>query len=401
MTTQSTPALNDIRWLVSPAAREWIAAAAAAEADVRGVTALRAHLTAERAHLVLEQAALRQRAAAKFRAAPEMFFTPRTLEQATDEVIARYKASRFPAGGELADLCCGIGGDLLALAERASVVGVERDPIIAILAEANAAAMQTHAVEAMHEVSLRVEEVSERSVQSCTAWHCDPDRRTLGRRSSNPDYSDPPPEMIDRLLAVQPNAAVKLAPAAEVRPHWQAGCALEWISRAGECRQAVAWFGALATRPGRRAATVLSPDGHPRTVEQTGAERPVEANQIGRYVFEPDAAVLAAHLTNELAAQYGLQPISDKAAYLTGEQPVRDLALAAFEALEVLPFDIKRLRSALAARNVGTLEIKKRGVPEDPRVVRRKLGLKGEESAILILTPTWAGVRAVIARRTC
>lgn len=393
--------LDDVRWLVSPAAREWIAAAAAAEADVRGVAALRVHLTAQRAHLVLEQAAQRRRAAGKFRAAAEMFFTSQTLEQATDEVVARYKASRFPAGGELADLCCGIGGDLLALAERTRVTGVERDPAIAILAEANAAAVQAQRAKTIHEVSLRVEDVCEQSVRSCTAWHCDPDRRTLGRRSSNPDYSDPPPEMIDRLLAVQPNAAVKLAPAAEVRPHWQSQGELEWISRAGECRQAVAWFGALALRPGRRSATVLSAEGQARTIEQAGAERAAEADQIGRYVFEPDAAVLAAHLANELAAEHGLQPISDKAAYLTGDRPVCDLALAAFEVLEMLPFDIKRLRGALAARKVGTLEIKKRGVPEDPRVVRRKLGLKGEESAILILTPTRSGVRAIIARRAC
>ena len=44
------------------------------------------------------------------------FFTPVGWEQATDELIAAYKASRFPADGPVADLCCGIGGDLLVLA---------------------------------------------------------------------------------------------------------------------------------------------------------------------------------------------------------------------------------------------------------------------------------------------
>ena len=44
------------------------------------------------------------------------------LEQASDEVVAAHKAGRFSDCGRVADLCCGIGGDTLALAARAEVV---------------------------------------------------------------------------------------------------------------------------------------------------------------------------------------------------------------------------------------------------------------------------------------
>ncbi len=70
-----------------------------------------------------------------------MFFTARGLEQATDEIVAACTASRFPRGLPLAELCCGIGGDLLALAHRGPVVGVDRDPAAAILADANGRAV--------------------------------------------------------------------------------------------------------------------------------------------------------------------------------------------------------------------------------------------------------------------
>ena len=41
----------------------------------------------------------------------------------------------------IADLCCGIGGDLLALAEQGTVIGVDRDPIAAHFAAANVRAV--------------------------------------------------------------------------------------------------------------------------------------------------------------------------------------------------------------------------------------------------------------------
>ena len=44
------------------------------------------------------------------------------------------------------DLCCGIGGDLLALAEHGETIGVERDPVTAYLAEANGRQLARHAL---------------------------------------------------------------------------------------------------------------------------------------------------------------------------------------------------------------------------------------------------------------
>ena len=54
---------------------------------------------------------LRQRAAVKFARAGEMFFDREGLEMATREEVARYRAWRLREAGDVADLCCGIGGD--------------------------------------------------------------------------------------------------------------------------------------------------------------------------------------------------------------------------------------------------------------------------------------------------
>ncbi|MEP7025685.1 MAG: SAM-dependent methyltransferase, partial [Actinomycetota bacterium] len=81
---------------------------------------LRAHYPAELVATALAQQELRQRARAKFSRAMDMYFTRAGLEQASAELVARHRAARFAAAGagpgQVADLCCGIGGDLVALA---------------------------------------------------------------------------------------------------------------------------------------------------------------------------------------------------------------------------------------------------------------------------------------------
>ncbi|HEY1785907.1 MAG TPA: hypothetical protein VGG30_10175, partial [Pirellulales bacterium] len=115
--TVSTESLADYRWLVSPAAEPYLAAAAAEPDPFARAARLRTDLSADRARLVAEQVALRQRGIKKFTAAGQMFFTSVALEQATDGWTAAYKAQRFGAG-RVIDFCCGIGGDLMALVAR-------------------------------------------------------------------------------------------------------------------------------------------------------------------------------------------------------------------------------------------------------------------------------------------
>ena len=67
-----------------------------------------------------------------------MFFTRPGLEQASAEVVARHRQARFAGAGVLADLCCGIGGDLVALAGQHQVRAVDRDPLHLRMAVLNA-----------------------------------------------------------------------------------------------------------------------------------------------------------------------------------------------------------------------------------------------------------------------
>jgi hypothetical protein len=388
--------IEDYHWLVSAEARKWLEIAAdTSEKNLVNITlSLRKDLGTSRTHLVIAQAELRRRATVKFRHADKMFFTRQLLEQATDEQIATYKATRFLEGTTVADLCCGIGGDLMGLTSRGPVVGIDRDPIATVLAGANCEAIGAMRVEFM------VADVNDLGADRFEAWHLDPDRRVEGKRTTRIEVHDPGLATIDRLLAANNTAAAKLAPATDVPQAWADEAELEWIGNRGECRQLIAWFGRLARYPGRHVATVYAAGMNtPRTLHgEPNLDIPV-ASQVGKYVYEPHAAVLAAELAGLLASEHQLPCVSPGIPYLTSDQQVTDPALACFEVIEILPLDPKHLRSAIRERGIGNLEVKKRGVKVDPEDVRREVHPRGEGSATLIIVPVKKKVAALLTQR--
>lgn len=388
--------IEDYRWLVSPQAERWLEIAAGTEEEslVRMTLSLRKELGPARTHLVIALAELRRRAHIKFQHADRMFFTRQLLEQATDETVAAYKAQRMAAGERLADLCCGIGGDLMALARQGPIVGVDRDPVAAVLAEANCRALGLTAAE------VQLADARESPVEGFAAWHADPDRRPEGKRTTRVETHEPDLNALERLLSRNRNAALKLAPAASLPEEWMQMAELEWIGNRGECRQQMVWFQELARNPGRRTATVFAAGlAEPRTIcGDAGVEVP-PAPRLGRYVFEPHAAVLAANLTGILANAHSLNCVSPGIAYLTSDQYVADPVLACFEVLEILPLDPKHLRDAIRERGIGNLEVKKRGVKIDPEEVRKQVHPRGDQAATLIITPIKKKIAAILAQR--
>lgn len=354
----------------------------------------------ERARLVVDQISLRKRAREKFGTlASRMFFTDRALQQATDLWVGRYKASRVKQGELVHDFCCGLGGDLLAFAARGASIGWELAPEIAEFARANlrltadspGCAVRCKDVEGVNPVG--------------DSWHIDPDRRPAGRRSVELRWHQPSSETIERWLIDAPAGIIKLAPAAEIPRYWSETVEQEWISRDRQCRQLVVWHGELAAEPGRRRATCVVVDDHApwgfcsHTFVGT-PQLPVEhAEAVRRYVYEFDPAVRAAKLSGTLANKLELCAIGGEAGYFTSARQVADPLSSCFEVLEEFPLRAKPLAKALRQRNIGRLEIKKRGVQYDPERLRRELKLTGNEEATLLLTKLGKRQIAVLARR--
>jgi hypothetical protein len=122
----------------------------------------------------------------------------------------------------------------------------------------------------------------------------------------------------------------------------------------------------------------------PHTLAATGVR--ASTGPVGRYVYEPDGAAIRAHLVGEVAELVHGRLPDPMIAYISGDEPIDTPWAARYTVDEVLPFSLKRLRTALRDRQIGNVTIKKRGSAVDIERLRRDLRLSGDKSTVIILT---------------
>ena len=341
---------------------------------------------------VLTQSKLRARAAAKFGAfAGRMLFTEAGLEQATRLSVAALHAGRFQAAGltRVADLGCGIGADALAMAALdLEVTAVEADEVTAAITAYNLAPWPNATV--VHADATTV------SLDDFDGVYLDPARRDDTKRLANPADWSPSLEFAFAVGERLPTG-IKLGPGID-RDIIPSGAEAQWVSVDHDVVELGLWFGAVA-RPGiRRAALVIGAHGRAELTAAADSED-AEVGALGEYVYEPDGAVIRARLIGDLARTLGARMLNRDIAYLTSDTAEDTPFAARFRVIAALHLDVKAIKRELASRNIGTLEIKKRGVDIDPAQFRKQLSLKGSGSATLILTRAGGKRVALLAQR--
>ena len=364
-----------IEALLSPPGQALLAELAHADdpESMRLAAALRQRYPGDLVAAAVTQAELRRAAAAKFSRAGEMFFTRPGLEQASAEIIARHRALRFADTGRMADLCTGIGGDLMALAASHDVLAVDSDAVHLRMAQLNAEAYGV-----ARNVTTRLADVRTVDLDGFDAVFVDPARR-LGERRLPAGESEPPLAWCLRLAGAVPAVAVKLAPGVDrgaVPPGWE----LEFVADHRELKEATAWSPALATT--RRRATVL-PAGDTLVVED-GA--PVPVGEPGEYLLDPNPAVTRAGLVAELARATGTWQIDEHIAFLTADVPVRTPFARTLRVIESAPWKEKALAGRLTALGFGAVDIRRRGLAGNVEQLHRRLKLRGGAKATLVMT---------------
>ncbi|MDQ2791527.1 MAG: class I SAM-dependent methyltransferase [Actinomycetota bacterium] len=369
--------MSQLQLLVSPIGRELLDRLArqevTPETELRVAGALRRDYPAELVTAALAQHELRHRGAGKFTRAHRMYFTRAGLEQATAEVIARHRAARFAGTLRVADLCCGIGGDLIALAAGREVVAVDRDPLHLRMAALNA---EVYGVgDAVTHVHADVRDVD---LSSVDAVFVDPARRARGHRMRTGD-SEPPlswsTSLVDRVEAVGIKAAPGIA-----RDAVPAGWEVEFIADRRDLKEAALWSPALAAGTSR--ATIL-PQGHvllPIPGEEVAHRDP------GAFLLDPNPAVTRAGLVEDLARSLGAWKIDPQIAFLSSDQPLHTPFARTLRVLDSGPWEQKALRARLRALDIGSVDIRRRGLAGDVDDLRRQLKLRGTQRATLVMT---------------
>ncbi len=298
----------------------------------------------------LELTGLRRRG--KFEKAGEMWFDREGFEMATPEEVARHRAERF--GGRIVELCCGVGGDSIALAEKGELLAFDSDPARVEMAKHN---LSVYGVEG----DVRVADVEELDLPSLNAdwFFFDPQRRGGGL-----DW----PLVFSRIKKTGAEYAVKLA------PNFRGSGPIEWISLRHEMREACLWSS------GKRRATVL-PSGE--SLELEGAEPP-PVTGLRDFLLEPDPAVIVSRAFGELAERYPCTRIDERIAYLTSSETYEtDLFSSQLRVLEKTSGDLSRVKEALRRHSIGSVDVKTRGFPVDPEEMRRELAGEGRDGVVV------------------
>jgi hypothetical protein len=328
----------------------------------------------ERAAALVETTLLRRRAAAKFADPSGWLFTDEALQQATAEPVAAHRARRL-AGADVHDATCSIGTELAALRNSASsVVGSDIDPVRLAMARHNVADVDLCRADAL------------RPITRDTVVLVDPARRSGGRRRFDPrDYTP----ALDGLLNAYRGRelVVKVAPGIDFDELSRLGFRgeIEVTSLAGSVREACLWSVGLAENGVTRRATMLE------TGECVTDADPDECMvaPAGRWIVDPDGAVVRAGLVRHYATRHGLWQLDPDIAYLSGDRLPDDVR--GFEVLEELNYSERRLRQALSARDVGVVEILVRGVGVDPDALRARLRLRGSQPVSVVIARIGSG----------
>jgi SAM-dependent methyltransferase len=345
------------------------------ERAMRLTEELRDSYPAELVAAALTQQSLRVAARDKFSQADEMFFTRAGLEQASGEVVANHSARRF-AGLAVADLCCGIGGDLAALANSSDrVLAVDADLDTLRFARLNVAGRATAAVSFL---CADVQRLPPDVLGGVAGVFIDPARRAPGRRLRTGD-SQPPLEWCLGLASQVGAVGIKAAPGL---PHdvIPAGWEAEFVAVGRGLKEALLWSPAIASA--QRRATVL-PSGE-TLVAAAGENVPVA--DPGEYLLDPNPAVTRAGLVQELARGLRAWQIDPMIAFLSADRPVSTPFARTLRILDSQPWHEKQAARKLRELGVGTADIRRRGLAGDVEQIHRRLGLAGERNATIVLT---------------
>lgn len=359
---------------------------------------LREHAQADPARLLLSahrwpalpvrelvaQLAARQKARIKLPtwAADEgLLFPPNlSVEQASSEATARFKARLVKGTESLADLTGGFGVDALHFAQTVGRVEyVERNTELAAVVAHNARHLGC--------ANLRVttgtaESWLARAAPNSHTWlYLDPARRdAAGRRVAG--LADCTPDvlaLLPTLLRVAPQMLLKTAPLLDLREATrQLGAVREIIvvELGGEVKEVLYVIGRDApAEPVRRAVSVDSV-GEPMfdftfsLPEEEAATAPLD--WPAAWLFEPAPAVLKAGALRLVAARFGLRKLHANSHLYTGPADVPTFPGRRFTVRGTTGYD---RRAAATLVPEGRAGITVRNFPDEVPAIRKKLGL--------------------------
>jgi hypothetical protein len=339
-----------------------------------------------------EQIACRKKAAVKLPSLARfpLLYTRLALEQASGERAAEWKASLMQ-GRRAIDLTGGLGIDTLYLARRFEhVVSCERDEALARLAEANRRVMGIANVETRIGDSEAI--LADYADDSFDWVLVDPARREHGGRSAGLEQSSPDVTALhDLMLRKARRVCIKASPALEISGLERLLPALSTViavSVDGECKEVLLLLDREREAGRTPEVRAVCLGGVPFEIASSGGEPParVVAETPGAWLYEPDAAIIKARLTGELARQLHLEFLNRTVDYLTSARLVERFPGRSFRIEACRPFRPKSFRKELAELGITNAAIQRRDFPLSVEELRKRYKIGESSERFLFFT---------------
>ena len=335
----------------------------------------------------------------------EFLYPPRlNREQASSETTARYKAQLIAAIAQqptIADLTGGMGVDSMAFASVAARVDyVERDPQLCSLMEHNCRVTGLQNVGVSCADSL---EWLAKSQQKVDILFVDPARRSASGRKVSA-FEDCEPDILQHLPLLRSLSGLLLVKASPMIDIDLACRQLGHVSDVhvvavrGECKEVL--FLCRAEADSHRIHCVnLKGDNAVRDFafsrEEELSALPSFCTSTGRYLYEPDAALMKGGPYNLICQWFGLEKLGRNTHLYTADRLVADFPGRVFEVLSGLKAGRKDIAAAVSE---GKAHVVIRNYPVAAADLQRQLGLK-EGGDLFVLATTLGSSRKLFLCR--
>lgn len=347
--------------------------------------------------LVVQQLEGQRQASVKWptlAACPDYWYPPKlNREQSSSETAARYKARLFASlgGGTMADLTGGMGVDAYFLAREASRADYfELDPELTAIAEHNFAALGLDNISCHSGDSLS-------QLPAADLLFIDPARRdSQGRRVAA--FEDCTPNLLEslpQLLASCRHLMVKASPMIDLRMALgQLPMTKEAhiVAVGGECKEVLFLLGGSPSTGTRQECRIVCANLSHSGAEAVFAFAPSEeaaavptfATAMGRYLYEPNAALMKGGCHNLVSQHFGLGKLARNTHLYTSDTLLDSFPGRRFEVLSEAALNAKGIRKLLPE---GKAHVTARNYPMPAAELQQKLKLH-EGGALTIVAAT-------------
>ena len=303
------------------------------------------------------------------------------LQLSTPEIVAAYIAKRLKTD-IIADLGCGIGGQVIFLArECKKVYAVERNPEKLEYAKKNCELYGVKNVEFILGDALEKSTIDK--VSDANIIFSDPARPLSEKERTLSNLEPPITEILKLYSDITPELAFHAPP--QMPPSRIAlDCECEYLSLNGQLNRLTLYFGAL--KQCQRSAVVLP--GETRLLSSDASA--IRSGDLKNYVHEPEPSVVKAELLNELA--HAVAEKGDEIFFYKGDAKrtlltsskliVSPFFKDSYRVVEKTENDVSMIKALLKSKNAGKVVLRFDIEPERYWDVRKELeaGLSGSRT---------------------